>query len=86
MGLGESLEDTIENIKKKKTDEFNQLCIIEIDGKAVGELSYKIRGDTAYPDVKYAILITRTKDTVLKSILMLFEFLLRMKLSILNAE
>ena len=64
-GLGESLEDTIENIKK--SDEFNQLCIIEIDGKAVGELSYKIRGDTCIRDVKYAILITRTKDTVLKS-------------------
>ena len=32
-GLGESLEDTIENIKSRN-DELRQLCIIEIDGKA----------------------------------------------------
>jgi len=42
-GLGESLEDTIENIQSKN-DELRQLCIIEIDGKAVGELSYRIKG------------------------------------------
>ena len=31
-GLGESLEDTIENIKSRN-DELRQLCIIEIDGR-----------------------------------------------------
>ena len=72
-GLGESLEDTIENIKK--SDEFNQLCIIEIDGKAVGELSYKIRGDTAYPGCKICDFDYQNKGYGTKIILMLFEFL-----------
>ena len=39
-GLGETIEDTIDNIKNRK-DKLNQLCIIEIDGKPVGELSYR---------------------------------------------
>lgn len=50
-GLGESLEDTIENIKSWG-GELGQLCIIEIDGKPIGELSYSIEGDTAYPGWK----------------------------------
>ncbi|HPZ52211.1 MAG TPA: N-acetyltransferase, partial [Clostridia bacterium] len=50
-GVGESLEETIKNIKSRK-DESGQLCIIEIDGKAVGELSYRIEDNTAYPGWK----------------------------------
>ncbi|GFN37081.1 hypothetical protein [Tepidimicrobium xylanilyticum] len=49
--MGESLEDTIENIKSWG-GELGQLCIIEIDGKPIGELSYSIEGDTAYPGWK----------------------------------
>jgi len=48
-GLGQSLEKTINNIRNWE-GKLSQLCIIEIDCKAVGELSYRINGDgTAYP-------------------------------------
>ena len=73
-GLGESLEDTIENIKSWK-NELRQLCIIEIDGKAVGELNYKIKGDTAYPGWKICDFNYQNKGYGPKIIMMLFEFL-----------
>ncbi|MCQ1531384.1 GNAT family N-acetyltransferase [Lutispora saccharofermentans] len=73
-GLGESLEDTIENIQSKN-DELRQLCIIEIDGKAVGELSYRIKGDTAYPGWKICDLNYQNKGYGPKIIKMLFKFL-----------
>lgn len=50
-GTGESLEDTIENIKRRE-GKLNDLCIIEIDGKPVGELNYNIKGNIAYPGWK----------------------------------
>src|SRR5699024_1142166 len=51
-GLGESMEDTIDNIRSWE-GKLSQLCIIEIDGKPVGELNYKIKGDNvAYPGWK----------------------------------
>lgn len=47
-GLFQSLEETKDNINNWN-GEISQLCIIEIDGKAVGELSYKIKdGGKAY--------------------------------------
>lgn len=51
-GIGESLDDTVANIKSWE-GKLSQLCIIEIDGKPVGELNYKIKDDNAvYPGWK----------------------------------
>lgn len=38
-GLGQSMEETIECVKRNE-GHISQLCIIEIDGKPVGELNY----------------------------------------------
>ena len=51
-GLGQSMEETIECVKRNE-GRISQLCIIEIDGKPVGELDYNITGnDTVYPGWK----------------------------------
>lgn len=51
-GIGESLDDTIASIRRGE-GKLSQLCIMEINGKPVGELSYSIRGDeAAYPGWK----------------------------------
>ena len=74
-GLEESLEDTIANIKSWE-DKLSQLCIIEIDGKLVGELSYRIKGDgAAYPGWKICDSSYQNKGYGPKIIKMLFEFL-----------
>lgn len=73
-GVGESLEETIKNIKSRK-DESGQLCIIEIDGKAVGELSYRIEDNTAYPGWKICDFDYQNKGYGTKIILLLFEYL-----------
>lgn len=44
-GLGEPLQDTIANIKSR--GDGNQLCIIEINGKPVGELGFIIKDKVA---------------------------------------
>ena len=43
-GLGQSMEETIECVKSNE-GRISQLCIIEIYGKPVGELSYSITGN-----------------------------------------
>ncbi|HEY8362287.1 MAG TPA: GNAT family protein [Tissierellaceae bacterium] len=74
-GLGESLENTIENIKSRE-GKLSQLCIIEIDGEPVGELSYGIADDnTAYPGWKICDFNYQNKGYGPKIIMMLFEFL-----------
>lgn len=40
-GLGESLDKTKKNIMNMM-DNFNRICIIEVDGKEIGELNYRI--------------------------------------------
>lgn len=51
-GLGQSIEEIIERIEMNE-GHISQLCIIEIDGKPVGELNYNITGnDAAYPGWK----------------------------------
>ncbi|NLY19702.1 MAG: GNAT family N-acetyltransferase [Tissierellia bacterium] len=50
-GLNLSLEETIKNIKSWE-NKLDELCIIEIDGIPIGELNFKIKGDTAYPGWK----------------------------------
>lgn len=74
-GLGEPLENTINNIKSRE-GKLDQLCIIEIDGKPVGELSYSIRGDgAAYPGWKICDFSYQNQGYGPKIIMMLFEFL-----------
>ena len=74
-GLGASLEDTINNIKRCE-GKLSQLCIIEIDGKPVGELNYKINYDNAaYPGWKICDFNYQNKGYGPKIITMLFEFI-----------
>ena len=73
-GLGEPLEETINNIKSRQ-GKLNQLCIIEIDGRPVGELGYNIKGDTAYPGWKICDFNYQNRGYGPKIIMMLFEFL-----------
>jgi len=73
-GTGESLEDTIENIKRRE-GKLNDLCIIEIDGKPVGELNYNIKGNIAYPGWKICDLNYQNRGYGPKIIMMLFTFL-----------
>lgn len=74
-GLGQSLEATRETIKSKE-DKLSQICIIEIDGKLVGELSYSIKGDgAAYPGWKICDLDYQNRGYGPQVIRILFEFL-----------
>ena len=51
-GTGESVEDTKKNIERCE-GKLSQLCMIEIDGKRIGELNYIIKNDGAvYPGWK----------------------------------
>jgi len=73
-GLGESLEDTMNNISSWE-GKLSQLCIIEIDGKSVGELSYRIKDDNAaYPGWKICDFSYQNQGYGPKIIMMLFEF------------
>ena len=74
-GLGESLEETISHISKYQ-GEVSQRCIIEIDGKPVGELNYNIKGDDiAYPGWKICDLNYQNQGYGSTIIKMLFEFI-----------
>ncbi len=74
-GLGESFEDTINSINRFE-GKLSQLCIIEIDGKPVGELNYKINDDNAaYPGWKICDFNYQNKGYGPKIITMLFEFI-----------
>lgn len=54
-GLGESLDDTICNILQWE-GKLSQLCLIEIQGKPAGELSYRVKDDgTAWPGWKICV-------------------------------
>ena len=75
-GLGEALEETINNIRSWE-GKLSQLCIIEIDSKPVGELSYQIKTDNAaaYPGWKICDLSYQNQGYGPKIIMMLFEFI-----------
>ena len=74
-GLGESLDDTTENIKSRE-GKLSQRCMIEIEGKPIGELSYSIKGDgTAYPGWKICDFNYQNQGYGPKIITMLLEFL-----------
>lgn len=74
-GLGESLEDTMNNIRSWE-GKLSQLCMIEIDGKSVGELSYRIKDDgAAYPGWKVCEFSYQSQGYGHKIIMMLFEFI-----------
>lgn len=74
-GLGETLEDTMNNIKSRE-GKLSQLCIIEIDGKPIGELNYIIEDDnTAYPGWKICDFTYQNQGYGTKIIRMLFDFI-----------
>ncbi|NLV88796.1 MAG: GNAT family N-acetyltransferase [Tissierellia bacterium] len=73
-GLGEALKDIIENIKSRE-GKLNQLCIIEIDGKPVGELSYSFKDRAAYPGWKICDIDYQNRGYGTKIIKILFEYL-----------
>lgn len=74
-GIGESLDETIANIRHRE-GKLSQICMIEIDGKLVGELSYSIRGDgAAYLGWKICDFNYQNQGYGPKIITMLFEFL-----------
>lgn len=74
-GLRQSLDETMGNIVRWNGD-LNRLCIIEIDGKPVGELNFKI-GDNrvAFPGWKICDFDYQNKGYGPKIINMLFEFI-----------
>lgn len=74
-GIGESLEDTINNIKNWE-GQLSQLCIVEIDRKPIGELSYRIKGDgVAYPGWKICDFSYQNQGYGPKIIKMLLRFI-----------
>lgn len=74
-GLGQSLKETIDEIKNWK-EKLSQLCIIEIDGKDVGELCYRIKDDGAvYPGWKICDFSYQNQGYGTQIIKLLFEFL-----------
>lgn len=74
-GLGQSLEETIDEIRDWE-GKLSQLCMIEIDGKSVGELSYRIKGGgAAYPGWKICDFDYQNKGYGPQIIKLLFEFI-----------
>lgn len=74
-GIGESLDDTIANIRSWE-GKLSQLCIMEIDGKPVGELNYSIKGNGgAYPGWKICDFNYQNQGYGSKIIMMLLEFI-----------
>lgn len=74
-GIGETLEDTKISIKGWE-DKLSQRCIIEVDGKSIGELSYRIKGDgAAYPGWKICDFSYQNQGYGPKIIKMLLEFI-----------
>lgn len=72
-GLGESLETTRANLEK--TNPFFYLCIIEIDNKKVGECSFGLKDNTAYPGWKICEKTYQNKGYGPKIINILIEYL-----------
>lgn len=77
-GLGESLEDTRRNILAWQ-GKRSKLCIIELDGRPIGECSikYKLGDDSAYPGWKICDKSLQNRGIGPKIILMLFEEIFR---------
>lgn len=74
-GTGESVEDTKKNIERWE-GKLSQLCMIEIDGKRIGELNYIIKNDGAvYSGWKICNFYYHNKGYGTKIITMLFDFL-----------
>ncbi|NLY72749.1 MAG: GNAT family N-acetyltransferase [Tissierellia bacterium] len=75
LGLNQTLEKTEEEIDSWK-GRLSQLCIIEIDGQPVGELSYRIRGEgAAYPGWKICEASFQNQGYGPQIIRLLFEFI-----------
>ena len=76
-GLGESLETTLAGIKSWE-GKLSQRCIIEIDGKPIGELSHRIKDNTCLvePGWKICDFNYQNQGYGSKIIIMLLEFIL----------
>lgn len=74
-GLGESMEETLENIRRKNRDLERHICIIEIDNVPVGELSFQIIEGVAYPGWKICETGYQNQGYGPKLIIMLFNYL-----------
>lgn len=74
-GLGVSIESIIDSIKNNE-ERLSQLCIIEIDCKLAGELSYSIRGNgLANAGWKICDFTYQNQGYGTKIIIMLLEFI-----------
>ncbi len=74
-GLGQSLEDTLKVINHWK-ETSGELCIIEVDGKAIGELNFKLKDDgVAYPGWKICDFDYQNQGYGTKIIKLLLKFL-----------
>ena len=78
LGLGTTTKEVLDRIAVNK-ESIGKLCIIEIDGKAVGELNYKIKEDIAYPGWKICEKDYQNKGYGTRIILMLFDFIFKDK-------
>lgn len=75
LGLNQSLEETQREIDSWR-GKLSQLCIIEINGQPVGELSYRIRGNgAAYPGWKICETSYQNQGYGPQIIRLLFEFI-----------
>ena len=77
-GLGTTTGEVLDRIALNK-DSLGQRCIIEIDGKAVGELNYKTKEGIAYPGWKICEKDYQNKGYGTRIILMLFDFIFKDK-------
>jgi RimJ/RimL family protein N-acetyltransferase len=73
-GLGQSLEETKEAIRRNE-GKLSQLCIIEIDGNPVGEMSFRIGKNEANPGWKICDTAYQNKGYGRQIIRMTFDYL-----------
>jgi len=73
-GLGTTTGEVLDRIAVNK-ESIGKFCVIEIDGKAVGELNYKIKEGIAYPGWKICEKDYQNKGYGTRIILMLLEFI-----------
>lgn len=76
-GLGQSLEETQANVLRNNPS--SERLILEIDGERVGEASYKIEDNAAYPGWKICEASYQNQGYGTKIILMLFDWLFSVK-------
>ena len=73
-GLGQTLEETIEQIKRNES-KLSQICIIEVDGIRIGEMSFGLCENFAEMGIKICDLACQNKGYGSILIKMLMDFL-----------